>query len=142
MKKNLSLILTVIVSLGIFCLTACTQNEPLATLSEPLQQIVSGEQTVTVEIDYGTQKAGAAYPADYLDGLTAWDALTEVAEESGWTVAADDSAYGKYIKAINDVTEDGTNFWLFSVNGEMAQQSADSTILKAGDTVNFSFSAM
>lgn len=142
MKKISGLLLTLSLSLLMISLTACTQKDPWATLSEPLPQLAAGESKVSVEINSDAQNENLTLFADYSDGLTAWDVLTQIAEETGWTVEADDSVYGKYIKAINGVREDGARFWLFSVNGATAQQSADHTILKAGDTVSFNFSSM
>ncbi len=142
MKKILGLSLALVLLLSSFCLISCTKTEPLATVSEPLQEILGAEDQITVELNYGDQKETGLYPAEYTSGLTAFDALTQVAEDAGFAVVASDSEYGKYIQAINDVKEDGKNFWLFSVNGEMAQQSADTTILNPGDSVTFNFGSM
>lgn len=142
MKKLLGLTLALACILGAFGLLGCTQTQPLATVSNPLPEITGAEDTITVEINYADQKPADVFPATYREGLTAFDALTEAATNAGFTVEATDSQYGKYIQALNDVKEDGTNFWLFSVNGEMAQQSADSTVLNPGDSVTFNFGAM
>lgn len=142
MKKLLGLTLAVACILGTFGLLGCTQTQPLATVSNPLPEITGAEDTITVEINYADQKAAGVFPATYHEGLTAFDALTKVAADASFAVEASDSQYGKYIQAINGVKEDGTNFWLFSVNDEMAQQSADSTILNPGDSVTFNFGSM
>lgn len=139
MKKHLGLALAVILAVASLGFIGCTQTVT-TTNTAPAATPVS--TNVTVKINYGDKKDAGTYSIAYTEGLTAFDALTKAAAEAGGTVEAKDSQYGKYIQAVNGVKEDGTNFWLFSVNGEMAQQSTDATILKSGDSVTFTFGAM
>lgn len=139
MKKLLGLSLTVVLAVASLGFIGCAQTVT-TTNTPPAATPVS--DNVTVKINYGDSKAAGTYTVAYTDGLTAFDALTKAATEAGGTVEAKDSQYGKYIQAVNGVKEDGTKFWLFSVNGVPAQQSADATTLKVGDSVEFNFQAM
>lgn len=139
MKKILGLSLAVILAVASLGFIGCTQSVT-TTNTAPATTTVSAN--VTVKINYGDKKDVGTYSIAYTEGMTAFDALTKAATEAGGTIEATDSQYGKYIQAINGVKEDGTKFWLFTVNGEMAPQSSDATILKSGDSVEFNFQAM
>lgn len=139
MKKPLGLVLAVILAVVSLGFIGCTQSVT-TTNTAPTTTAVSAN--VTVKINYGDSKAAGTYSIAYTEGLTAFDSLIQAAAEAGGTVEATDSQYGKYIQSVNGVKEDGTKFWLFTVNGEMAPQSSDATILKSGDSVEFNFQAM
>ena len=47
--------------------------------------------------------------------------------------------YGKMISAIDDLAAEGTYYWAFYVNGEMASVGADSYELKASDEITFKY---
>jgi LPXTG-motif cell wall-anchored protein len=50
-----------------------------------------------------------------------------------------DTQYGKMINAIDGLKAEGTFYWAFYINGQMATMGADSYKLKAGDQISFSY---
>jgi LPXTG-motif cell wall-anchored protein len=50
-----------------------------------------------------------------------------------------ESEYGKMITSINGVKMEGTNYWAFYVNGQMASVGADKYELKANDQISFQY---
>ena len=68
-------------------------------------------------------------------GSTALDAL----EATGFTLDVQDSEYGKFVNAVNDLACEGTRGWIYTVNGEQVQISADKQELKAGDKLVWSY---
>lgn len=50
-----------------------------------------------------------------------------------------ESEYGKMITSINGVKMEGTNYWAFYVNGQMASVGADIYSLKANDQISFQY---
>lgn len=48
-----------------------------------------------------------------------------------------DTQYGKMITSINGIQAEGTNYWAFYVNGQMANVGAESYILQPGSQISF-----
>ncbi len=70
-------------------------------------------------------------PADSIDVLSAL--------QMDHVVDAKSSAMGAFVISIDSVAGGGTSYWLYSVNGEMAQEACDQMIVGAGDTVRWHF---
>jgi len=54
-------------------------------------------------------------------------------------VVAKSSAMGDFVTSIDGVAGGSVCFWLYSVNGEMAQDACDRMMVGAGDTVRWHF---
>lgn len=65
-----------------------------------------------------------------------------VLEATDAEVATENSQYGTYITAINDITAEGNSGWVYTVNGEQIMEAVDVCPVAAGDTVEFSFITM
>jgi hypothetical protein len=142
MRKN-TLLVGVLLAAGAltFGLSGCQTVTNGTATSQPAASVTAAAPA-TVKLNYGTAKEAGTFAVEAKDSMTAFDALTQAAAAHGFEIQSTDSQYGKYIQAINGVKEDGKNFWFFSVNGESAQQSADATLVKAGDSIEFNFQGM
>ena len=80
------------------------------------------------------------FTLDFKEGATAFDLLEAVAEKSGIILEIKNYDSGIFVETI-DGLENGQEgkYWLYYVNGEMPQVSADKKELKAGDKVEFKF---
>jgi LPXTG-motif cell wall-anchored protein len=72
----------------------------------------------------------------YINKPTAFQLLQAVL---GDQLEYSQSEYGKMITSINGVKMEGTNYWAFYVNGQMASVGADKYELKANDQISFQF---
>ncbi|MFJ5712910.1 DUF4430 domain-containing protein [Neobacillus sp. NPDC093127] len=52
-------------------------------------------------------------------------------------VGFSESQYGKMITSINGLEAEGTNYWAFYIDGQMASVGADSYALKSGNQISF-----
>ncbi|MFZ5376199.1 MAG: DUF4430 domain-containing protein [Patescibacteria group bacterium] len=148
MKKH-SAFLVIFFLLAGFSLSAC-QNLQLADLSQlssdkqqPLENTTSVSNSLVVEITGSASTQGATVSAKQQatytmtatkDGQTAYELLS-----SSTKVESKKYDFGVFIESINGLKGDDKNFWAFKVNGEMAQQAVDKTVLKTGDVVSFEY---
>ena len=71
----------------------------------------------------------------FTNKTTVGEALLEVGLISG-----EDSEYGLYVKAVNNITLDYNTdglYWAFYVNGEYATSGVETTEIKSGETYTF-----
>lgn len=125
MKKLTTLILTALMLIGCFCVTAFADDEISVTLR------IEGAKNCIYNKTVSTSKTN----------LTEF--LKEVDEaEDTLSITMIETGYGNYISAINTETEkspyDGCG-WGFQVNGEAAAMGSDYVTLKNNDEVTFYF---
>lgn len=73
---------------------------------------------------------------------TALDALTTAAKANNIDVAIRETTYGLYVEGINGLMEmqhGKTSGWMYAVNGEFPERSADQQVVNAGDTVVWTY---
>ncbi|MBE4907138.1 DUF4430 domain-containing protein [Bacillus luteolus] len=73
----------------------------------------------------------------FINNPTALDLLTVVLGHDKLETSV--SEYGIMINGISGIAAEGTYYWAFYVNGEMASVGADSYKLKAGDQITFKY---
>jgi LPXTG-motif cell wall-anchored protein len=97
---------------------------------------VASENRVSIKIvgDKGILKE--VENISFIDKPTAFQLLQAVL---GNQLEFSESEYGKMITSINGVKMEGTNYWAFYVNGQMAALGADKYQLKANDLISFQY---
>ena len=75
-----------------------------------------------------------AFAYDGEDGKNALDLLKSKAE-----IQTQDSSIGVFVISINGVSNSEDHFWMFYVNGELAQVSADQYTTKNGDKIEWRY---
>lgn len=53
------------------------------------------------------------------------------------TVETEDSSYGEYVTSINGNKSDGTKYWTYYVDGQMAQQGAADYVTSGGEKISW-----
>lgn len=93
-------------------------------------------QKNNVNTDLNTQAVAAvqAIAYDGEDGKNALDLLKSKAE-----IQTQDSSIGVFVISINGVSNSNDHFWMFYVNGELAQVSADQYTTKNGDKIEWRY---
>jgi LPXTG-motif cell wall-anchored protein len=97
---------------------------------------VAPENSVSIKVvgDKGILKE--VENISYINKPTAFQLLQAVLMDQ---LEFSESEYGKMITSINGVKMEGTNYWAFYVNGQMASVGADSYELKANDQISFQY---
>ena len=70
---------------------------------------------------------------------TAFDVLKFYSKEHGVVLKVKEYDFGMFVEGIGDKMGDKNNFWLYYVNGKLANASADNTEVEAGDIIKFEF---
>ncbi|MRI81666.1 DUF4430 domain-containing protein [Aerococcaceae bacterium DSM 109653] len=128
-----------------FILTACgeqTTETSTDTTSQETSSVVedaSTEDVVTVEVTISVTEDGELIEnGEQVVEVEEGALLLDVMKEN-FEIEETDT----FINAINGVEQDATanKWWLFDVNGEMAQKGAAETELKAGDLIEWKLEA-
>lgn len=95
------------------------------------------EITVTVEVTGSFEDTTVDSTGEYTiaKDASALDAL----QATDLQVTVEDSQYGAYVTSIDGLTAEGSNGWLYAVNGESPTVSAGDCQLSDGDTVTWSY---
>jgi len=121
MKKNLKVIIGIVAALiivgGGYGFWYQKHN---ATTSSSLVS----EQTKTINYDG-------------VEGQSAYELL-----KSKYPVEASESSFGVMVLSINGLKATSTEFWLYSVNGQQLDVSADKYITHSGDKVTWEYKGM
>ena len=145
MKKNIFILVAVIVIVIFGGWLIFSNNNSLQTNSpgrtetseEKIQEEIKGE--VFLEIDDGDGEI-KKITAKLTKGMTAVKLLEDKTIEMGLNLRTRTYSTGALIEAIGD-KENGKDgkYWLYYVNGEMPQVSADKKELSPDDKVEFKF---
>lgn len=123
-------------------LTACGQQQAEKPASEPAQEQQASTIAVTVKIDSSAVESPVAYDAtvEVAEGATVLDAL----EATGVDFSASASQYGNYVSNIGGLAErehGSASGWMFTINGDFAEEAADACVLSEGDVVVWEYVA-
>lgn len=111
-NRKIVLLLIPLIAAGIL-LTGCQKK------SIPADSVIAQEQVK--ELTYQGQ-----------DGKSVYDVLKE-----NHQVEADESDLGVMVKSIDGVSQTDSEFWLYDVNGEQSNLSADKQQTKSSDVINW-----
>ncbi|MCM1364375.1 MAG: DUF4430 domain-containing protein [Faecalibacterium sp.] len=133
MKKLISIIMCVVLSLSVICMTGCGDSKTDDTQTSVLQSSAQLFESGSVLGEGKTVFKFAVVDANgeksefeiRTDKTIVGDALAELG-----MIAGDESEYGLYVKTVNGITldydKDG-KYWAFYVNGEYAMTGVDAT---------------
>ena len=142
-KLKVSLIITGVLSLGLFGLASFIVDNPLSLKeSSPVEQNLSGESQglafISIDFGGGRRKVMEIKP----NGIESLFQITKerLAEDGIELYYAAYSGLGELITRIGD-EKNGTEgkYWQFWVNGTYSQVGASSYIPKAGDIIEWKF---
>lgn len=125
-QKNLLLALGLVIIVGLGAWVGIANSQKSASSATP---------TPTATI------SPTPLPTDYsfqgTEGKTALDGLKEKQ-----TVEVKSYSFGDLVTGINGLNADDTHYWAFKVNGQDAAVGAGAYTMKAGDTIQFVYTAM
>jgi hypothetical protein len=102
-------------------------------------EVNSASQKVFLTIDNGDGNP-LNFQADQGSDTSAFGLLESETHKANNSVQTQEYEAGIFIQAIGDKKNgDDGKYWLYYINGEMPQVSADNYLLKAGDKVEFKF---
>jgi hypothetical protein len=140
MKKinNIYYVVAAVVIIGAALLVSiATVKNSGQNQQENSTQNVSQKVFLTIDSGNGTVKN---FSTDFRQNITAFDLLKEAAENMSFAIKTKTYDIGIFIQAVNG-TEGGTDgkYWIYYVNGQMANIGADKNYLKPQDKVEFKF---
>src|SRR3990170_1989593 len=116
-----------------------TQSREGKEIKPQAEESPASPQKETIEvkllIEHGTKKT---YSIEVPAGSTVYDLLKEVSSKHNFSLdASNDSSYGAFIEEIDGVRNDpqAAKYWLYYLNGKLANLGASSQRLSAGDKV-------
>lgn len=63
----------------------------------------------------------------------------KILEATGLDLDVQRGDYGAFVNGVNGITTDGFKGWVYTINGNQVQTSADKTALKSGDKLEWSY---
>lgn len=110
---------------------------------EVRQERIETEKTGQVDLvlDFGKGKV-STYSANLDESATVFEILSQLCEENDLNLVAEDSDFGVFVKQIGKKGNTKDLFWLYFVNGKMAEVAADKYELKEGDLVEWKYQKM
>lgn len=95
---------------------------------------------ISLILDFGEGKI-STYSADInlAKPVTVLAVLERLSTENDFSLVTKESDFGVFVEEISGVKNSQKQFWLFYVNGQMAQLSADKLELKNGDLVEWKY---
>lgn len=117
-------------------------RQQTAAIQSPTDQISQPEnikKTVSLIINNG-QDNPQKFTSEFRQGMTAFDLLKDQTTQQNLNLETKEYDLGIMIEAIGE-QENGQQgkYWLYYVNGQMPQVSADKTALQSADQVEFKF---
>lgn len=129
--------LAIIIIGGLFLFFNSGYNNPGAEEINFSQQVA--EKEAVLVIDDGTQDL-KNFNVKFSGEKTAFELLKKQAEQSGIILKTKTYEQGLFIEAIGGKENgEGGKYWLYYVNGQMPQVSADKQKINSGDKIEFKF---
>ncbi len=101
--------------------------------------VIASDQQAQVKISFAAANAPIFLVEITLE-MTAFDALKAAAQKANLKIDAKSSNFGIIVNSIGQFSggQDG-KYWLYYVNGQMAQVAADKLKIKDGDQIEWKF---
>lgn len=151
MKKTRKMFVALIAALAMvvsvsLCACSPTSDQPAASSSSSSAAASSSASssaaavdqyavTVTVTSPEGPDAIDFSQQIPVAAGATVLDAL----EATELEVTIEEGPYGAFVAAIDNIANEGTSGWTYTVNGEQVQVSAGEAPVNAGDTIAWSY---
>lgn len=116
--------------LSAMLLASCAASE-----SKPADNAASVEVSVAVAANDDQDIKAQEQDVKIAEDATVLDAT----KASSFEPVVVDSEYGAYVSSLCGVAAEGNSGWVYTVNGESVMEGADACVLKAGDSVEWSY---
>ena len=138
MKKPIQLLLILFLALGLgsYLVNKGLERRP-AKIDKPVVGLSDQESDhVKVILDFGDDKL-ATYSG--ISANNAFEALLDAVQSENLEVIYKSSDFGVLVEEIAGVKNSKDSFWLYYINGQMAEVGADEYQLKKGDIVEWRY---
>ena len=92
-----------------------------------------------VEMIIGSGSGAGDYIVEIKNGETAFSILRRAAQAQKIVLKYDQYSFGVFVKQIGDLQGGGDKYWMFYVNGQLANVGCSEYILKPNDRVEWRF---
>ncbi|MEZ4357852.1 MAG: DUF4430 domain-containing protein [Eubacteriales bacterium] len=141
MKRILSLLVAMVLVAAIFA--GCSSSSTQTSDENLLSCTITIDATTASEAGYEGAGDGvmlAETTVNFSEGETAYDVLSDVAQQNDFPVVKADASGFVYITGINSLSEGDIGSysgWMYSVNGEYVQVSCSEYEVQEGDALVF-----
>lgn len=90
---------------------------------------------VTVKITFGSLNAVSGK----VSARTAFEALKKVGADKKIDIVSKESAFGVMVSKIGDLENSANKYWLYTVNGKLAQVASDKFAVRGGDVIEWNY---
>ncbi|MBI2054306.1 MAG: DUF4430 domain-containing protein [Candidatus Staskawiczbacteria bacterium] len=144
MKKNIFIISIIVIAVALigswlidFGELGTAGLKEAGIYQEERQEGIKGQVTLGINDGENEIKISAA---EFVEGMTAFNLLENAIKEKSAVLKTQKSSFGVMVLALEG-KENGADgkYWMYYVNGELPQVSADKMALKPGDKVEFRF---
>jgi hypothetical protein len=104
----------------------------------PSEQKLEEKEAVSVSVDFGGGEVSQA-KTSYINGQTAYGVLQTLVEQEGFSIETEQYDFGVFVKEMNGRASSGEKAWIYFVNGESGNVSADNYLLEPGDAVEWKY---
>jgi len=142
-KEKIKILITIGISISLFCVFLLTSYIESKEISPPLEVT---DETKKVEIKEETNKKiileieEKKYETEIEKEISVYEFMTKLQEEG--KINFKEKTYlgmGKLIEEINGLKNDGNKYWIYYVNGKEAQVGVSNYKIKAGDVVSWKY---
>ena len=138
MKRLFQFLLIVFLALGLgsYLVNKGLERRP-AKIDKPVVSLSDQELNhVKVVLDFGEDKL-TTYSG--ISANNAFEALLDAVQSENLEVIYKSSDFGVFVEEIAGVKNSKDSFWLYYINGQMAEVGADKYQLKKGDIVEWRY---
>lgn len=110
-----------------------------SSTSETRQASEKRQQQIEVKLIFDRENKLSSSFVQWREETTAYDMLTMLAEENNIEIETEQYDFGIFVKSIGGFESSNEKAWIYFVNGESGQVSADKQIVKPGDLVEWKY---
>jgi hypothetical protein len=136
-KTGLFLLAIIVIGVGITAIYFSVAKTPTQrAIKLTPQSIIPG---IKVKLLVNDSKTQTTYDKDLPVGSTAFDLLEQSSQTNNFSLSYQQSQMGVFVDEIAGVKNDNSanKFWLYKVNGKLANVGASSYKIKDGDVVEW-----
>jgi len=105
-------------------------------------EVEEEKEKVTLVLDFGEEKVSSFRGIEVEKGATVFDLLTQVTGDEEIELGMKKFDFGYQVIKIGEKENGDSLFWVYSVNGEMAEVAADQQEVFDGDIIRWEYQKM
>ena len=140
-KKLLLALLSLFVAFvaGWFVIFRIIQNPSSIPNSFLEQATEETRKEIEIKLIFDQENKLSSSSVPWKDQITAYDILTKFANENNIKIETEQYDFGVLVKSINGFENSSEHTWIYFVNGESGQVSADNQTVEPGDQIEWKY---